>query len=166
MKYFCLSLLLILIVQIGNLNAQDSKQKLYDPALNAKRQINDAVASADSLGKHVFVQIGGNWCKWCLRFDKLCNDSIQIDTLLHNNYVVVHLNYSPENKNPEILESFGFPQRFGFPVFVILGSKGNRIHTQDSALLEKDGGGYDMEKIISFMNFWTPRALNPSIYKK
>lgn len=163
MKRFCISLIFMLL--IGMTIAQQTKSKLYNPQADAKKQLNDAVALADSLGKHVFIQVGGNWCKWCLRFNKFCNDSIEVDTLLCNNYVVVHLNYSKENENLDVLETLGYPQRFGFPVIVILDGKGKRIHTQDSALLEKDGS-YDKEKVISFMNFWTPRALNPSNYEK
>jgi thioredoxin-related protein len=163
MKAFCFSVLFML--QIGFINAQQTNPKLYNPEANAKKQLNDAVVLADSLGKHVFVQVGGNWCKWCLRFNKFCNDSLEVDTLLHNNYVVVHLNYSKENENLDVLETLGYPQRFGFPVIVILDGKGNRIHTQDSALLEKDGS-YDKEKVVTFMSYWTPRALNPSNYQK
>lgn len=165
MKSFVCSLF-ILIFFPNILNAQqDNKVKLYDPNADAKVEIASAVALADSLGKNVLLQIGGNWCKWCLRFNKLCSNDSVIDTLLHNNYVVLHVNYSPENKNLEVLKTLDFPQRFGFPVIVILDNKGNRIHTQDTALLES-GEGYDREKIISFLRFWTTKALNPINYTK
>jgi hypothetical protein len=50
------------------------------------------------------------------------------------------------------------PQRFGFPVLVVLNSNGQRIHTQDSGLLES-GDGYDPKKVIGFLKNWTPAAL-------
>ena len=73
----------------------------------------------------------------------LQNDGfVKADTALNRvtneNYVVYHLNFSPENKNLDYLKSLGFPQRFGFPVFVVLDAAGNRLHTQDSGLLEKE----------------------------
>ena len=36
----------------------------------------------------------------------------------------------------DILAKYGYPQRFGFPVFIVLDGNGNRIHTQNSAYLE------------------------------
>lgn len=62
------------------------------------------------------------------------------------------------------MASLGFPQRFGFPVFVILDNKGNRIHTQNSAFLEKDDG-YDRERVLRFFQNWSPGALDPENYK-
>jgi len=84
--------------------------------------------------------------------------------MLNNNYVVYHLNYSPENKNEAYLKKLGFPQRFGFPVLVILDADGNRLNTQDSSLLEK-GNGYDREKVKNFLYAWSPVALKESNYK-
>jgi thioredoxin-related protein len=165
MKSFVCSLF-ILIFFPNILNAQqDNKVKLYDPNADAKVEIASAVALADSLGKNVLLQIGGNWCKWCLRFNKFCSNDSVIDTLLHNNYVVLHVNYSPDNQNLEVLKTLDFPQRFGFPVIVILDNKGKRIHTQDTALLES-GDGYDREKVMSFLRLWTTKALNPIYYTK
>ncbi len=45
-----------------------------------------------------------------------------------------------------------------FPVLVILNSNGQRIHTQDSGLLES-GDGYDTKKVIGFLKNWTQGAL-------
>jgi hypothetical protein len=73
------------------------------------------------------------------------------------------LNYSKENKNLEALESLEYPQRFGFPVLVILDGKGRRIHTQNSAYLEKEKS-YDEKKMIEFLKQWSPAALDPENY--
>ena len=156
---------MILLLFANLSHAQETKAKLYNPGADAKAEIYEAVAQADSLGKNVLLQIGGNWCKWCLRFNKFCSEDSVIDTLIHNNFVVVHLNYSPENYNLDILKTLDFPQRFGFPVFVILDNKGKRIHTQDSGLLES-GDGYDRTKVISFLRNWTPISLNPKNFEK
>ena len=93
----------------------------------------------------------------------MSNDTLK--TALNKNYVTYHLNYSSENKNEDVLASLGFPQRFGFPVFVILDGNGNRLHTQDSALLEAVKG-HNANKILQFFNQWTPEALNPKVYEK
>jgi hypothetical protein len=75
-----------------------------------------------------------------------------------------HLNYSKENKNLDLLKKYGYPQRFGFPVFIILDANGNKIHTQNSSYLEA-GKGYSKEKIIDFLQGWSPVALKPESYK-
>jgi thioredoxin-related protein len=160
-----LKIAFILCFMSGVAFGQDTVTKIYNPMADGKAQLAKAVKMADSTDRQVFIQVGGNWCKWCIRFTKFCKADTIIDTLLNNNYVVVHLNYSKENKNLDILKSLGYPQRFGFPVIVILDNKGNRIHTQDSGFLES-GEGYDQKKVIQFLSAWTRKALDPKLYDK
>ncbi|UKJ07460.1 thioredoxin family protein [Solitalea lacus] len=138
--------------------------KVYNPNADAKADIKTTVAKAAKEGKHVMLQIGGNWCSWCLRFNKTVTEDKQLDSALNANYVIYHLNYSKENKNEAVLAWLGYPQRFGFPVFVVLDAKGNRIHTQNSAYLEQDKG-YNKEKVLEFFKQWGPKAIDPDQYK-
>ena len=84
--------------------------------------------------------------------------------MLVSNYELYHLNTSPENKNEKLLASYGFPQRFGYPVFLVINAKGMVIHTQNSVYLE-EGATYNRQKIMEFLEQWSPRALNPETYK-
>lgn len=146
--------------------SQDMKTfNLYRPAENAKQEISNAVKEAKKSDKHVLIQIGGNWCVWCARFNNLVTTDKSIDTLVNDNYVVYHLNYSKENYNTELLKKYKFPQRFGFPVFLILNEEGELIHTQNSEYLES-GKGYDKEKVVVFFNNWSKKALDSSQYKE
>ncbi|ADY53443.1 hypothetical protein Pedsa_2904 [Pseudopedobacter saltans DSM 12145] len=147
-----------------SVEAQNAAPKIYNPNANAQEQLEDAIAKAKVENKNVFIQIGGNWCVWCLRFNELVNADKNLNSLLNNNFVVVHLNYSKENKNEVILKQLEFPQRFGFPVFVILDQNGKRIHTQNSVYLES-GDGHDAEKVSDFLKAWAPAALDPKNYK-
>lgn len=139
------------------------KVDIYHPEADAKAEISTAVQKAKSEGKHVLLQLGGNWCSWCILFDKLVNTTDSLKTLREQNYVMLHVNYSKENKNEEVLASLGYPQRFGFPVFVILDGDGKRLHTQSSSYLEK-GKGHDPQKIYEFFEQWAPSALDPKNY--
>jgi thioredoxin-related protein len=150
---------LMLLISLQSF-ASDST-KLYDPKANAEKDVAVALAKAKKEGKHVLLQIGGNWCVWCYRFNSFVLTDSTLKSILNNNYVVYHLNYSSENKNLAYLKKLGNPQRFGFPVLVVLDADGNRIHTQDSSLLEK-GNGYDEEKVKNFLLNWTPLALKDS----
>jgi thiol:disulfide interchange protein len=136
----------------------------YHPEEDASKGLLQAVQTAAAEHKHVFVQIGGNWCIWCARFYQLSTTDPQIDSAFKANYVVYHLNYSKENMNLPILAMLGYPQRFGFPVFVILNGQGMPIHTQNSEYLEQ-GKGYNKQNIISFLNDWSPKALDPTTYR-
>jgi thioredoxin-related protein len=157
---------LFLVMLLFSLNAfSNDSTKLYDPKANVEKDVAVALAKAKKEGKHVLLQIGGNWCVWCYRFNSFVLLDSTLKNIVDNNFVVYHLNYSPENKNLDYLKKMGFPQRFGFPVLVVLDTNGNRIHTQDSGLLEK-GNGYDKEKVKNFFINWSPLALKESNYKE
>ena len=165
MKKTILLLIVVLICQIGF--SQDmSKFKLYKPEENAEKGIADAISLAKKQGKHVFVQIGGNWCIWCARFEDFVKSDKQIDSLVHADFVVYHLNYSKENFNPKILARYSYPQRFGFPVFLILDGDGKLLHTQNSAYLENGDKSYDRREVLGFFVDWRPAAFDPSQYKE
>lgn len=147
--------------------APSAKEKphIYDPNANAAADIQQAVTKAAREHKHVLLQVGGNWCVWCVRFHELLQRDTMLSRLVRENYVVLHVNYSPENKNRQVLANLGYPQRFGFPVFVVLDGKGNRLHTQNSAYLE-EGKGHSPEKVAEFLRQWSPAALDPRNYKE
>ena len=153
--------LILLICFTGlSLNAQKTKVKLYNPKANAKADITKAIAKAKAEGKHVMIQAGGNWCGWCILFDKKVNADPALKKALDDNYVSYHLNYSQENKNTEVFESLGNPERFGFPVFIVLDENGKRLHTQNSVYLE-EGKGHNTKKILEFFRNWTYKAVRP-----
>lgn len=142
------------------------EKKLYDPKADAATDIEAALKKAAAENKFVLLQGGGNWCKWCIEFARFCKADKQIDSLMNSSFVWYHLNYSKENENKPVFAKYSFPQRFGFPVFIILNAKGERIHTQNSAYLEDGKSSYDKEKVMEFLEAWSPKALDPSQYEK
>ena len=159
MKVFVTIILLFSFVFV---NAQEAK--LYDPKANATKDINAAVKKAKAERKFVLVQAGGNWCKWCLEFARFAKADPKIDSVIKASFVWYHLNYSKENENKAMFAKLGYPQRFGYPVFIILNEKGERIHTQNSEYLENGKDSYDQRKVQSFLEGWSPRVLNPKIW--
>ncbi|MDB4583809.1 thioredoxin family protein [Draconibacterium sp.] len=139
--------------------------KVYHPEADAKKNIEFAIKKASENGKHVFLQIGGNWCPWCIKFHNFVQADTEISAYVEANYEVVKVNYDMKNRQEELMSKLEFPQRFGFPVFVILDSKGNRIHTQNSAFLEKDKS-YDGKRVLRFFQNWSASAIHPDSYKK
>jgi thioredoxin-related protein len=137
---------------------------IYNPGADAKADVAAAVEKASVEGKHVFLQIGGNWCPWCVKFHKMLTQDLKLDSLVQANYVVVKVNYSKENYNKELLASLGYPQRFGFPVFVVLDGKGNLLHTQDSGYLEFEKA-YDREKVERMFLNWSDLTMKQAAVK-
>lgn len=144
-------------------DSKAQKPNLYNPTANAGADIAAAVKTAKAQHKNVLLQIGGNWCVWCLRFNELVTKDADLNKYMTENYVVLHVNYSPENKNEKVLADLGYPQRFGFPVFVVLDDKGTRIHTQNSSYLE-EGKGHSKAKVLEFFENWSPKAIDPKTY--
>jgi thioredoxin-related protein len=147
-----------------SLKAQE-KITLYNPEADAHKDLETAIQKARDQHKHILMQVGGNWCPWCVRLHGVFESEAKIDSILKSDYVFILINYSKENKNEAVLADLGYPQRFGFPVLLILDQNGQRLHTQNTAYLEKDKG-YDTDKIIGFLLDWNEKALDPKTYIK
>jgi thioredoxin-related protein len=161
MKSFFLFFILLLTF---SLKAQE-KIALYNPDADARKDLEIAIQKAQDQHKHVLIQVGGNWCPWCIRLHGVFESEAKIDSILKSDYVFLLINYSKENKNEVLLADLGFPQRFGFPVLLVLDQEGHHLHTQNTAYLEKDKG-YDKDKIIGFLLDWNEKALDPKSYVK
>lgn len=159
-------ILILLFFVSSSVEAQDMKKfNLYKPEENAEEKIGAAIQEAKANNKHIFIQVGGNWCIWCARFHDFTTKDQSIDSLIQANFVVYHLNYSKENYNTALLAKYRYPQRFGFPVFLILDAKGNLLHIQNSEYLEEEKS-YSKRKVMDFLSNWTPKTLDPSNYKE
>jgi thioredoxin-related protein len=139
--------------------------KIYNPLADASAELTAAIKQASEQNKHVLVQIGGNWCQWCIMLHGFFKSEQKIDSIINADYVLVRINFSPENRNYDVLARLDYPQRFGFPVLLILDENGKRLHTQDSWFLER-GRGYDPEKVKRFLLIWNRTAVNPAEYVK
>ncbi len=146
-----------------------SPAKPYNENQDPRADLKNAIELARKENKHVLVQFGGNWCSWCMRFHALVNGTPKIDSLMKENYVYLLLNVprEKEKRDYSIFKEFDYPNRFGYPVFVILDKNGKRLNTQDSDAFEhRDPNvkGYDTTKVARFLTLWTPKALDPATY--
>ncbi|MGM0565824.1 MAG: thioredoxin family protein [Bacteroidota bacterium] len=156
-----LILLILLSWAFTGITAQDTKP--YNPKADAGKDIQEAIELAQAENKHILLMVGGNWCPWCRKLNSFLKENNSIDSLLKADFILVKVNYSKENKNLKILAKYDYPQRFGFPVLLVLDADGKRIHTQNTVYLE-EGKGYNADRIISFLKAWRPEALNPENY--
>ena len=135
-------------------------EEIYNTSADAMADIKSAITLAKETDRHVFVKIGGNWCGWCKMYAKFTKADKDIMRVMEDDYVFVLVNWSTKNKNPDAMSYLGNPERFGFPVFVIIDGDGKVLHTQDSALLE-EGKGYNKKHIMRFLTVWTSAAVDP-----
>ena len=155
---------LVLLFVLFSVGAAAQEKKLYNPEANAAKDIALAIKEAKATNKFVLIQAGGNWCKWCIEFARFAKADAQIDSVIKSSFIWYHLNYSKENENKAMFRKLEYPQRFGYPTFIILNGKGERIHTQNSEYLEDGKGSYDKRKVQSFLEQWSPRVLKPAIW--
>ena len=136
-------------------------KKVYNEEINPLEQIDQALAQAQAEGKFVICQVGGNWCPWCLRFAEFITTDSTINAVGGENFVYIHVNYHPRKSaewSAAMMKRLNNPERFNFPVFVVLDEQGNVLHIQDSSYLE-EGKGYNKEKVLRFFQNWTPKAV-------
>lgn len=129
----------------------DGSTEKFDPTKNPFEDLKAAVEKAQQSNKRIILDVGGEWCIWCHRIDAFMHNTEKIKSLLDNNFIVLKINYSKENKNENFLSQY--PQVQGYPHFFILSKDGKLLHSQNTGDLEKDKD-YDKEKFIAFLNKW------------
>ena len=117
----------------------------------------DFVAKTES-----FSELSHNLAMQIAATNPLALQREDIAQIMMQEYTTVLVNWSPENRNLEAMNYLGRPQRFGYPVFIILDGNGNVLHTQDTALLE-EGRGYNKNHVLRFLKVWTYPAVNAKI---
>jgi thioredoxin-related protein len=131
--------------------AQDLPLK-FDPQRDAAKDVRTATAQAKAQGKRVIVDVGGEWCKWCHFLDKFIDTTPEVKSALDKNFVWVKVNWSPDNKNVELLSYW--PKVKGYPHLFVLDADGKLLHSQNTGDLEAEEGKdtYDKPKVMAFIN--------------
>ena len=143
--------------------------KPYNENQDIRADLKKATALAKKENKHVLIQFGGNWCPWCIRFHQMAHGAQPLDSLIKADYVYMMANVPQDKKKRDykLFEEFGYPNRFGYPVFVILNGDGKVLHIQDSGILEHcQVKGYDTTKVVTFLKMWNVKAVDPATYNR
>ena len=137
--------------QMGDNNQMGAqKRNWYDASLDGNAQINEACARAKSAGKHVLVQVGGDWCPWCIRLNEFITGDNGLLSVMNQNYEWVHLFFGDENRNEEAMQRLRDPGRFGFPVLVLLDADGNYMNTFSTDFF-MGNDGFDRAKLLDLL---------------
>ena len=125
----------------------------FDPSRDAVQDIEDGVAEAKRSGRRVLLDVGGEWCVWCKKLDQFFDDNQDVADFLHENFVLLKVNFSPENENERVLSRY--PEIPGFPHFFVLDDSGDLLRSQGTAELE-EGDHHDRAKVLAFLRRWAP----------
>jgi len=120
----------------------------FDPQRDAAADLRQALALAGEEGKKVLVDVGGEWCAWCHIFDRFVAARPQVQKVLQDRYVLLKVNYSPQNRNEQLLSRW--PKATGYPHFHVLDAAGAWVASQPSGQLEA-GRDYDEAKVLAFL---------------
>jgi thioredoxin-related protein len=99
----------------------------FDPARDPPKDLKTAIEMARDSGKNILMDVGGYWCSWCGIMERWLKDNPDVNSYLHDNYVVLKVNFSEENSNEKSLSRF--PERPGHPHFFVLSSDGKSLHS-------------------------------------
>jgi len=146
MRKIILPVMMLIVFCAFLLNAQEREK--FDPKKNPSKDLKTAVKIASKENKNILLDVGGEWCIWCHRLDEFILGDKEINNYMHSNFVVVKVNWSPENKNEKFLSQY--PKVPGYPHLFVLDKKGKLIHSQDTGALEQEKS-YSKDKLMAFL---------------
>src|SRR5260370_802820 len=111
-------------------------EKIFDPTRDSAKDLAAAEVAANAQHKNILLDVGGNWCPWCILLDRTLHKDAKLNDALESNFVVVHVNWSIDSQNKAFLANY--PKVSGYPFFFVLSSNGKLVHAQPTDPLETD----------------------------
>ncbi len=105
--------------------------------------------------RRVLIELGGDWCSYCIRLDRFIAATRVVKDMLHKNFVVLKINVSDDNDNSEFRK--GLPSTFGFPHIFIADKDGSILYSKDTTQLLQDGQ-YSQVLFMEFLQQWRTPA--------
>lgn len=124
----------------------------FDPTRDPVKDLAAAKAEAQRTGRRILLDVGGNWCSWCRLMDKWFAERPALREARDKAFVVVPVNFGPENKNEAFLSQY--PKIDGYPHFFVLDAQGKLVRDQSTGDLE-EGHGYSEAKMMAFIAAWS-----------
>ena len=145
---------LVLNLYFATSAGQPSAPPSFDPARDPQRDVWAAIDVARSQHKRILLDVGGEWCGWCHLLDRTLAGDPVLSRYLADHFIVVKVNFSPENPNTSFLSCF--PPIIGYPHLFVLDHDAKLLHSQNTDVLES-GKGYDTKRLLEFFRRWSQR---------
>ncbi len=156
-----------------------AKREKFDPQRDSNQDLQTAVARAQKENKRIILDVGGEWCGWCLRMDLYLMKNPKLDRLRTQNFIWVKVNFSEVNENKDFLSKY--PEIPGYPHLFVLESDGTLLHSQNTVEIEmpelpivvpknvknkkkylakeyekRKNQSYHLQKFTAFLKKWSP----------
>ena len=146
--------LFMLIPAVSNLQASQISSELpvysriYDARRNPNADGRDALKLAQKTNRKVLIEVGGDWCSWCHIMDRFIKAHPNVESRLHETFVVLKVNVSDVNDNAEFMAALR-----GYPHMYITDSTGTILYSQDTANFREDDE-YSEQRFMIFFDHW------------
>lgn len=146
----------------------------FDPRRDPAKDLADAIVNATKTNKRIILDVGGEWCGWCVEMDEYFLRNPALLKVRDRNFVWVKVNMSEENENESFLAKY--PTIGAYPHLFVLESDGALLASQETSELEEptpepvivkrdasekatliDLGttSYDLYKMVEFLRKWS-----------
>jgi thioredoxin-related protein len=130
----------------------------YDEKQDPAADLAQTIQRAQQENKRILLQIGGEWCPWCLRITDFMTTNPQIRSLVENHFVIMKVTYPGDNADAFLAN---YPKVEAYPHFFVLDQDGQLLHSQGTGELE-EGSGYNESVFAEFLNQWTGESTQPT----
>lgn len=129
----------------------------YDPEADPFEQYHEAIEQAQRENKLVLVIAGGDWCRWCHVLEQLLASDREVETRLHETFVVMKVYVGFDNYNDLFFSQL--PPAKGAPHFWIISPEKEILASQSTSGFEAGKKGYDRQAFLQFIADWRAEAL-------
>lgn len=130
-------------------NALLARREKFDPLRNSATDLQTTIAKAKKEHKRIVLDVGGEWCIWCVRMDVFLMQNPALEKIQKKNYIWLKINMSEENENKPFLSAY--PAATGYPHLYVLETDGTLLKSKNTSELEA-GKSYDLQKFTDFLN--------------
>lgn len=130
---------------------------IFDPRAKGEELIDAALTRASHESKRVLVFFGANWCPWTRRLHQALRTDGAVGKTLQRDFVLVYVDANTrkdKQRNAAVLKKYGDPLRLGIPVFVVLGSDGALLVTQETQSLTAGTAEEVARRLEQFLRAW------------
>jgi hypothetical protein len=131
------------------------EKEIYEPGVDARAAIKQALALATQGNKRVLVVFGANWCYDCHVLD-LAFHRPDLASILDRKYEVVHVDVGRGDKNQDLMQEYDVPMKRGIPALAVLDADGKLLFSQKNGEFE-NARALGPEDLLEFLNQWKPR---------
>lgn len=135
------------------IKAETFEREKFDPTRNAAADLQAAISKAEKENKRIVLDVGGEWCGWCIHMDKFFAAHTDLAKLRDANFVWVKVNMSEENENKEFLAQY--PAAQGYPHLYLLEKDGKFLYSKNTSELE-EGKTYNLQVFTDFLKEYSP----------